>query len=105
MEELKEFYKVIIDDTPYEAKLTPKFLRRKKYSAPDTSKVTALIPGLIQEIFVKQGQQVKTGENLLILEAMKMKNSIKASKDGIIKEVYVKSGSVVAKNEVLIEFQ
>ncbi len=105
MEELKEFYKVIIDDTPYEAKLTPKFLRRKKYSAPDTSKVTALIPGLIQEIYVKKGQQVKSGDDLLLLEAMKMKNSIKASRDATIKNIFVERGKTVAKGTILIEFE
>jgi pyruvate carboxylase len=105
MEELIEFYKVIIDDTPYEAKITPKFLRRKKYIPADPKKITAVIPGVIQEVNVRKGQSVNSGDNLFILEAMKMKNSVKASQDGIIKEVYVNAGSVVAKNELIIEFQ
>ncbi len=105
MDELKEFYKVVIDDTPYEAKLTPKFLKRKKYVPKDISKVTAVIPGVIQKVFVKEGQKVELGESLLILEAMKMMNTISAPVNGIVKSINIKSGSSVAKGELLIEFE
>jgi len=105
MEELKEFYKVIIDDTPYESKLTPKFLRRKKYVPADPKKITAFIPGAIRVLNVRKGQHVNSGDDLFILEAMKMNNSVKSSQEGIIKEIHIKVGSIVAKGELLIEFE
>ena len=70
MESKQEFYQLIIDDTPYEVKLTPKFLRRKSYVPSDPKKLKAVIPGIIQDIFVKKGQSVKRGDSLLILEAI-----------------------------------
>ncbi len=105
MDNEQEFYQLIIDDTPYEVKLTPKFLRRKPYIPSDPKKLNSLIPGIIQTIFVKKGQNIKRGENILILEAMKMKNSVKSPQDGIIKSVNIKQGDMVVKDQLLIEFE
>jgi biotin carboxyl carrier protein len=62
------------------------------------------MPGLIIDLRVKEGDQVKAGDPLLILEAMKMENIIKASGDSIVKSLKVKKGETVEKNQVLIEF-
>jgi|WetSurMetagenome_2_1015567.scaffolds.fasta_scaffold16784_2 biotin carboxyl carrier protein len=105
MDNGEEFYHLIIDDTPYEVRLTPKFLKRKPYIPADPKKVKAVIPGIIRNIFVKKGQKIKRGDNLLILEAMKMKNFVKSSKDGLIKTVYIKTGEMVVKDQLLIEFE
>jgi biotin carboxyl carrier protein len=64
----------------------------------------APMPGLILEIKVKEGQAIKEGDQLIVLEAMKMENVIKSSGEGIIKKVLVKKGESVEKNHVLIEF-
>ena len=66
--------------------------------------VRAPMPGLIVELKVKDGDEVKTGDTLLILEAMKMENIIKAPGDARVKSVRVKMGEGVEKNQVLIEF-
>ena len=66
--------------------------------------VRAPMPGLIIELKVKDGDLVKAGDTLLILEAMKMENIIKAPGDATVKAVKVSMGEGVEKNQVLIEF-
>ena len=63
------------------------------------------MPGLVLEILVKPGAKVQKGDALIILEAMKMENILKAGADGIIDECYVKQGDSAEKNEVLITFK
>jgi biotin carboxyl carrier protein len=101
----KNIQPFIIDDTVYETKLTRKFRLRKKYEAPNPKLLGAFIPGIIQSINVKDGQYVKEGECLLILEAMKMKNCVQAHQPGKIKEIKIKLGDMVTKNQLLIEFE
>jgi biotin carboxyl carrier protein len=66
--------------------------------------VKAPMPGLIVDLRVKEGDKVKPGDALLILEAMKMENMIKASAESIVKSVKVMKGDSVEKNQILIEF-
>jgi biotin carboxyl carrier protein len=66
--------------------------------------VRAPMPGLIIDLKVIEGDKVMPGDPLLILEAMKMENMIKASAECIVKSVKVKKGDSVEKNQVLIEF-
>ena len=73
--------------------------------APDTSKtVLSPMPGLVVTLDVTVGQQVRTGEAVAVIEAMKMQNIIRAERDGVIKTVGVKPGDSVAADEVLVEF-
>lgn len=67
--------------------------------------VTAPMPGKILKILVKEGEQVKTGQGLLILEAMKMENEIPAPKDGVVKKILVKEGDTVNTGDPLIEIE
>ena len=64
--------------------------------------VTAPLPGTVVSINVKTGDQVKEGDSLLKLVAMKMENDILAEKDGIVKEVKVKKNDNVNKDDILI---
>jgi len=64
----------------------------------------APMPGLIASVLVNEGDEVSKGDSLLILEAMKMENVIKAAGDGIIKNIKVEKAQSVEKNQVLIEF-
>jgi pyruvate carboxylase subunit B len=64
----------------------------------------APMPGLIVAIEVKSGQQLKKGDGLLIIEAMKMENEIKAPFDCVIKEIKVQERQAVEKGQVLVVF-
>ena len=72
---------------------------------PDTSRfLISPMPGLIVSIAVDRGEPVKAGQELLILEAMKMENVLRAERDGVVEEVRVTPGASVAADEVLIAF-
>ncbi len=70
-----------------------------------SSKVTAPIPGVILSLKVKVGDTVKKNDLLLVLEAMKMENSILAEKDGVVKAVNVAVGQQVLQDSVMIELE
>jgi len=67
--------------------------------------IKAPMPGLLLDINVKVGQEVKEDDVLLILEAMKMENMITSPRDGIIKSVAVNKGDAIDKGQLLIEFE
>ena len=64
--------------------------------------VKAPLPGTIIEICVEVGQEVKAGDTLVVLEAMKMSNNIEAEKDGKVTAICVKPGQAVLEEEVLV---
>jgi propionyl-CoA carboxylase alpha chain len=66
--------------------------------------VRSPMPGLVVSIAVAEGQEVKAGETLAVVEAMKMENVLRAERDGIIKKVQVKPGDSVAVDAVIMEF-
>ena len=68
------------------------------------SEIKAPMPGTIVEVLVAVDQEVETNDPLIVLEAMKMENIIKASNAGKVSDIMVEQGSVVQKNEVLIKF-
>ena len=68
------------------------------------AELKAPMPGLVLDIIVKPGQEVKKGDALIILEAMKMENVLKASADAVIGSIEVVKGVAVEKNQVLIHF-
>jgi biotin carboxyl carrier protein len=73
-------------------------------AANSSSAVLAPLPGTIVGITVREGQTIKRGEELLTLEAMKMKNSIRAGRDGNIGTIHVKVGDQVRHNQILLEY-
>ena len=83
-------------------------LDKKGMSATSDEKmdnVKAPMPGLVLDILVEAGQSVKKGDNLLILEAMKMENIIKASGNGVVKNININKKDAVEKNQLLIEME
>ena len=71
----------------------------------DTSKkVLCPMPGLVVSIEVTEGQEIKAGETLAVVEAMKMENVLRAERDGVIKTLYVKKGDSLAVDAVILEF-
>jgi propionyl-CoA carboxylase alpha chain len=88
--------------TPRSAELHEKLPPKK---AADTSKmVLSPMPGLVVSIDVATGQEVRAGEAVAVIEAMKMQNIIRAERDGVVKAVNTKAGDSVAADEVLVEF-
>ena len=69
------------------------------------SDVSAPIPGKIIEINIKEGELIKAGDTLMVLEAMKMENSIQMPQDGIVKKILIEQGKQVKANELLIEIE
>lgn len=67
--------------------------------------LVAPLPGTVIEVFVKPGDEIETGQVVLIIEAMKMKNSIRSIKDGLVSKVLVSAGQTVAHKQALVEFQ
>ncbi len=74
-----------------------------KAMAVKNNDVKAPMPGLVLRILVSEGQAVKKGEGLLVLEAMKMENILKSHTDGSIKKIHVAEKTAVDKNQILLE--
>lgn len=81
-----------------------KSLGLDKLNAGKVNEIKAPMPGLVLDIRVTEGSEVKKGDPVFVLEAMKMENIIKSPTDGIIKKINVKKGAAVEKNQVLINF-
>ena len=105
MSKEEDFKKLEIDSTKYETRLTRKFLNRKPYKSPDPLKITAFIPGAIKKVFIREGSIVNPGDQLLMLEAMKMENIFRATEKRKIKKIHVREGESVIKNQLLIELE
>jgi glutaconyl-CoA/methylmalonyl-CoA decarboxylase subunit gamma len=67
--------------------------------------VRAPIPGLVTAVQVKSGDEVQAGQQLLVLEAMKMNNSIRSIRSGRIAAVHIQVGQQVKHNQLLVEFE
>ncbi len=103
-----QVYHVKVRELPDDAVMTeqPKAdsVRRAADSETQTEGKTMLAPmaGTILRILVKEGQKVKKGENLIVLEAMKMENEIVADEDGIIRRIFVKANDSVESDQPLL---
>lgn len=73
-------------------------------SSAGANEMTAPLPGTVIEIFIKAGDQIEAGQVILVIEAMKMKNSIRSTRAGKIAEVLVNAGQTVAHKQVLVRF-
>ncbi len=99
-----------VNGTIYGANVVGKFdellkkMGMQNGSAGKVSVVKAPMPGLVLEVVVKPGDSVQKGDRLLVLEAMKMENVIKAAGDGVVQKISVDKGAAVEKNQVLVEF-
>jgi biotin carboxyl carrier protein len=82
--------------------LTEKFSKGKS-DKKFKNDVFSPMPGAIVKMNVKEGDQVKKGDVLLVLEAMKMENEIKVSRDCIVKKIFVEEKSSVDKGQILIK--
>ncbi len=88
--------------TPKSAELHQRLPKKK---AADTSRtVVSPMPGLVVSIDVVAGEEVKTGQALCVVEAMKMQNIVRAERDGAIKSILAKAGDSVAADDELMQF-
>jgi propionyl-CoA carboxylase alpha chain len=79
-------------------------LMPEKVAADASGKVLCPMPGLVVDIAVAPGQEVKAGETLAIVEAMKMENVLRAERDGVIKAIFAEKGDSLAVDAVIMEF-
>lgn len=98
-----EYIEMGITLRKYKSLPTKKFLQRKFWVNPSAYIIQSYIPGTIISIFVKEGKVVKEGTPLLILEAMKMQNTVEMPFTAKIKSINVAVGQKVPKDHILIE--
>jgi len=94
-----------VQGAKYKTLLTKKYKNRKKWVNPDINQMFSDIPGTVVKIYVEEGQKVKEGDLMMILEAMKMKNKIYFPVDGTVKKIYVKEEEKVPKGRLMIELK
>ena len=75
---------------------------RRKGDPNDPSQVCAPLPGMVTEIAISPGTEVKAGDKLVVIEAMKMLTTVSAPVDGIVKEIIVKKGVQVDSDDLLV---
>ena len=90
---------------PPEAAQGPLRARAREDGAPPPDTLTAPMPGTILSIAVNQGESVEQGQEICVLEAMKMKNSIRSPRQGTISEVATSPGATVAYGDLLVRFE
>ena len=114
--------KLNLNGTPYEVKVdkeikqtkTPKLVRPvavpsteadakvARTNAAGGAEIKSPLPGTVLDVMVKEGDTVKVGHHLLLLEAMKMENNIDSDKEGVVKSIKVRKGDAVMEGDVLI---
>lgn len=104
-------YEITINNTVYKVKIEnelDQLIKEMGFEVGKAKQINAIkapMPGLILDIAISIGQEVNEGDNLLILEAMKMENSFYSPRHGIIKSIAVEKGQAVDKGQLLIEFE
>jgi biotin carboxyl carrier protein len=105
MKKTKQAEILNIDGTVYRTRLSRKFRNRTTFVPADPLLLTSIIPGTILDILVRPGQQVKKGEALMILEAMKMQNILKSPAGGTVRMITVSKGEKVGKGTLLLRME
>lgn len=104
-------FDIRVNGNKYQIKVKDRFdellhsLGMDNLAASKVKDIKAPMPGLVLDIKVASGDEVKKDEPIIVLEAMKMENVLKSPTDGKIKAVGVSKGATVEKNEVLISFE
>ncbi len=104
-------FTIIINQHSYVISLKDKFdlLAKQLGFAEKVVKVVndvkAPMSGVVIDIIVNVGDEIIKGDSVLILEAMKMENIIKAERDAVVKSIFIKKGTAVDKNQILVEFE
>src|SRR3974390_562365 len=88
-----------------EREATAARLMPAKILTDTTKKLHCPMPGLVVSIAVAVGQEVKAGETLAVVEAMKMENVLRAERDGVVKAIHARKGDSLAVDAVILEFE
>ncbi len=88
-----------------EAAEVPSINTNRAPSAVNTNELTAPLPGTVVEVFVKEGDVIEAGQVVVIIEAMKMKNSIRSTRAGKVAQVLVSPMQTVAHKQALVRFE
>ena len=106
---IADTFHVFMQDTVHQIKLVSerqRFLNQSRNISQDGQKIlTVSMPGRIVKVMAGVGQSVKRGDGVIIVEAMKMENEIRAPKDGVIQAIHVKAGDAVEAGEPLVTLQ
>ncbi len=106
-----EDWEVLIRGRQYQVKIEDERERRLKAAASGgvaeggEFHLKAPMPGLVVSVLVEEGQEVKKGQVMLILESMKMQNELKAPRDGVIERVRVKAGESVEQKQAMLSLR
>ena len=103
--EKKESDRLNIDHTWYTTRLSRRYAGRKPYSPPVPGIICSFIPGTVVEVLVRTGDRVSEGDDVVILDAMKMKNRLKSHVTGRVSAVNARPGEKVVKGAVLVEIE
>ncbi|MCU0362904.1 MAG: acetyl-CoA carboxylase biotin carboxyl carrier protein subunit [Bacteroidales bacterium] len=105
MENIENLGILNIDTSLYKTRLSKKFSSRKSYIPADPRLILSFIPGTVLDILVSEGDGVQKGDDLMILDAMKMQNRLKSPIEGKIKRICASRGDRVSKGTLLIEME
>jgi len=105
---------ILINGIPYKAKLRPELVQSSNRSIPipilkkvkkEGNAICSPITGRVIVVAVKEGDKVKKGDLIMIVESMKIRNEIVSDKDGVVIKLNVKPGDVVKKNDIIVELK
>jgi biotin carboxyl carrier protein len=106
--EVEEAFMVLVDGQPFRVEIQDEQERRlraavgKEAARAAKRAVTAPMPGKVVKLLVKPGDAVKTGDGVIVVEAMKMENELKAPAPGTVKEIRAAEGKAVGAGDVLV---
>ncbi len=111
IDETGKLFTILVNGVKYQVAVKNKYdqllqqLGLDKMAAGKVNHIKAPMPGMVLRITTKVGDEVKKGDALLVLEAMKMENVIKSAGDGVVKKILAIEKAAVDKGQTLIEFE
>lgn len=95
-------YSILQDGKSFVVRIAGPVVARQANAGPGGGNPTASMPGRVVRVLVALGQQVQAGQGLIVIEAMKMQNEMKASKPGRVTKINVQDGATVTAGEILM---
>jgi len=105
MADKSQYRPLIVHSAVYKTEYTRKYENRLKWEKPDENKILSFIPGTIIKLHAKEGQKLKEGDTILILEAMKMHNKVQMPFNGKVVRIHISEGERIPKSHLMIEIE